>query len=219
MADHGSGLCILAHWLGFLIRGDALISHVTILAISFQHHSLSIPYFFQFLLIKFSFSCQYGIKLPFRQGTWTAPETADHREWSVHDSSLVKVSRGESDRVECTTMSWHLFLLCHCSNSPVQFRVNPFFLKKIQLPLWWWIASLLGAFESSRNGRSWEWSMHAPLLIRVSTGLHSCYFISAPFSSLNSLFPNNYVWTPYICVLQSAMHYNCLKLVCCILHL
>jgi hypothetical protein len=46
MADHGSGLCMLAHCLGFLIRGDALIRHGTILVISFQHHSLSIPYFF-----------------------------------------------------------------------------------------------------------------------------------------------------------------------------
>lgn len=43
MADHGSALCMLAHCLGFLIRGDALIRHGTILAISFQHHSLSIP--------------------------------------------------------------------------------------------------------------------------------------------------------------------------------
>ena len=55
MADHGSGLCMLAHCLGFLIRGDALIRHGTIRAISFQHHSLSIPYFLEFLFTKFFF--------------------------------------------------------------------------------------------------------------------------------------------------------------------
>jgi hypothetical protein len=59
---------MLAHCLGFLIRGDALIHHGTILVISFQHHSLSIPYFFLFLLLNFLSAASMVLNCPFVRG-------------------------------------------------------------------------------------------------------------------------------------------------------